>query len=103
MNQNTATIEAFTHSFYAVKGADNKYFAGFNPAENKASLVDSPETAKWFSNRFEIRLRPNEMLVEIKVDPKKGVVSISEPFRPRKRTVNEGTKTGGPATGVKVK
>ncbi len=95
MNQTTTNPEAFTHSFYAVKGADNKYFAGFNTAENKANLVDSPETAKWFSNRFEIRLRPNETLVEIKVDPKKGVVSISEPFRPRKRTPNQaadGTK-----------
>lgn len=98
MNQTTTTnSEAFTHSFYAVKGADDKYFAGFNPAENKATLVDSPETAKWFSNRFEIRLRPNEMLVEIKVDPKKGVVSISEPFRPRKRTPNQA------ADGAKLK
>ncbi len=88
MSTNQPTTDVFTHSFYAVKGADNKYFGGFNPAENKATLVDSPEVAKWFSNRFEIRLRPNEMLVEIKVDPKKGVVSISEPFRPRKRTTN---------------
>ena len=86
MSSTQINNEAFTHSFYVVRGADNKYFAGFNPAEQKASQVDDPCMAKWFSNRFEIPLRPNETLVEVKVDPKKGVVSISEPFRPRKRT-----------------
>lgn len=92
MNQTQITTEEFTHSFYAVKGADDKFFAGFNPAENKASQVDDPCVAKWFSNRFEIPLRPTETLVEIKVSPKKGVVSISEPFRPRKRTASKVTK-----------
>lgn len=78
--------EKFTHSFYAVKGADGKFFAGFNAIEKKPAHVDTPMTAKWFSNRFEIPLRPTETLVEIKVDPNQGVVSVSEPFRPRKRT-----------------
>ncbi len=85
MNQMQINNEAFTHSFYAVQCADGKFFAGFNPKENKASHVDGPEAAKWFSNRFDILLRPTESLVEIKVDPEKGVVSVSEPFRPRKR------------------
>lgn len=85
MSVSQTAEETFTHSFYAVKGADDKYFAGFNPAEQKPSQVDDPRRAKWFSNRFDIPLRPAETLVEIKVDPTKGVVSISEPFRPRKR------------------
>ena len=85
MSTTQINTEAFTHSFYAVKGIDGKYFAGFNPAEQKATQVEDPRVAKWFSNRFDIPLRPNETLVELKVDPNKGVVSISEPFRPRKR------------------
>ena len=76
--------ETFEHSFYAVKGADDKFFAGFNPAENSTIVVDDPRTAKWFNNRFNIKLRPGESLVELKVNPTKGVVSISAPFRPRK-------------------
>ena len=85
--QNAASNAAtpFVHSFYAVKDNDGKFFAGFNAADKKALRVDSPLTAKWFSNRFDIRLRPNETLVEIKVDPQVGVVHVSEPFRPRKR------------------
>ena len=86
MRQTQIDNNSFTHSFYVVKGADDKYFAGFNPAEQKAAMVDDPKVAKWFSNRFEIPLRPTETLVEVKVDPSKGVVSVSEPFRPRKRT-----------------
>lgn len=83
-NENAVT-PVFTHSFYAVRHATGKFFAGFNAVENKASTVEDPNTAKWFSNRFEIPLRPAETLVEIKVDPTKGVVSVSEPFRPKKR------------------
>lgn len=86
MSQTQIINEPFTHSFYAVRNADGKFFAGFNSQENKASHVDGPNKAKWFSNRFEIPLRPTETLVEIKVDPEAGVVSVSEPFRPRKRT-----------------
>ena len=86
MNQEIQTKEEkFTHSLYAVRGADGQFFAGFNAAENKPSHVSDPLLAKWFSNRFEIPLRPAETLVELKVDPKAGVVSISEPFRPRTR------------------
>ena len=93
MNQQIQTKEEkFTHSFYAVKGADGKFFAGFNAAENKPSHVDGPMRAKWFSNRFEIPLRPAETLVEIKVDPEAGVVSVSEPFRPRKRASKQVSK-----------
>lgn len=94
MNQKPSQItsEIFTHSFYAVKGADGKFFAGFNAQEGKPSHVDGPLRAKWFSNRFEIPLRPTETLVEIKVDPEAGVVSVSEPFRPRKRTKPQAPK-----------
>ena len=92
MSQPQINNEIFTHSFYAVKGADGKFFAGFNAQENCPSHVEDAKRAKWFSNRFEIPLRPQETLVEIKVSPDSGVVSISEPFRPRKRPAKPAAK-----------
>ena len=87
-----STTTPFVHSFYAVKDGEGKFFAGFNAVDKKAVRVDSPLTAKWFSNRFDIRLRPNETLVGIKVDPQVGVVHVSEPFRPRKRVEGQQIK-----------
>lgn len=86
--QNAVEQEVFTHSFYAVRIDEHKFFAGFDAENSQTRIVPSHETAKWFSDRNTIRLRPNETLVEIKVDPRKGVVSVSEPFRPRKRQPN---------------
>jgi hypothetical protein len=89
----TTKIDEIIHSFYVVKGSDGKYFAGFNPEQGAVRQVDTPLAAKWFSNRFDIRLRPNETLVEIKVDPSVGVVHVSEPFRPRKRVAKSHSST----------
>jgi len=83
-NTQEQNVDTFTHSFYAVKSADDKFFAGFDPAQNTTLTSDDPRTAKWFNNRFNIKLRPGESLVELKVSPVNGVVSISAPFRPRK-------------------
>lgn len=74
------------HSFYVVVNDDGKYFAGFNPTMKTAQHVTSPLAAKLFTNKYEVKLRPNERLVEIKVDFSSIDTEISAPFRPRRRT-----------------
>ena len=78
--------EAFTPSFYAVLNTDSgEYFAGFNPEENRAESVTDPLDAKLFSNKHDIKLRPNEQLVEIEVDLTPANTRVSDPCRPRRR------------------
>ncbi len=74
-----------SHNFYAVLTAEGKFFAGFNPEEGKADFVENPLDAKLFSNKYEIKLRPQERLVEFSIDLSKHNVQLSEPFRPKKR------------------
>ena len=77
---------ASTHSFYAVLNEETGlYFAGFNVSEGKASVVDSPLSAKLFANKHEIKLRPTEKLVEVEVELSVTNTKVSEPFRPRRR------------------
>lgn len=79
------TQNAEVHYFYAVKTGEGKYFAGFNPEINAADFVDDPLAAKLFSNKYDIKLRPNEALVELEVSLSEENTAISEPFRPRRR------------------
>lgn len=71
--------------FYVVIGHDDKYFAKFNVEDNKAEWTDNPLMAKMFSNKYEIKLRPQERLVEIEVQMSSSNTSLSEPFRLKKR------------------
>lgn len=79
------------HSFYAVMNEQGKFFAGFNPEKVAAAFVDNALDAKLFTNKYEIKLRPAEKLVEIQVVLGKDNVKISEPFRPRFRPKQEHT------------
>lgn len=72
-------------SLYVVKNGNGGFFAGFNSAENKASFVSDPLSAKKFTNKYDVKLRPDEALVELTVDLSKVNVAISEPFRPHRR------------------
>jgi hypothetical protein len=72
-------------SLYVVKGSDGSYFAGFDAEKGKANFVGDPLTAKKFTNKYDIKIRPEETLVELKVDLSKSSVQISEPFRPHRR------------------
>lgn len=72
-------------SLYVVRNPSGKYFAGFNPLEGTTTFVDDAITAKKFSNKNDIRLRPEEMLVELSVDLATIPVKMSEPFRPKKK------------------
>ena len=73
-------------SLYVVKSSDGKYFAGFDADKGRASFVTDPRGAKKFTNKYDIKLRPEEALVELIVDLSKSAVDISEPFRPHRRT-----------------
>lgn len=68
-------------SLYVIKMPDGRYFAGFDKDAGGALFADSPIEAKKFSNKHAIKLRPKEMLVELRVDLSEVAVTISNPFR----------------------
>jgi aconitase A len=72
-------------SLYVVKSADGSFFGGFDADKGKANFVEDPRAAKKFTNKYDIKLRPEETLVELKIDLAKVEVSVSEPFRPHRR------------------
>lgn len=80
MNENNATV-----SLYVVKSSNGSYFAGFDSTKGQANFVTDPREAKKFTNKYDIKLRPEETLVEIVVDLSKSELKISEPFRPHRR------------------
>lgn len=77
--------ELVEHSFYAVMNDTSKFFAGYNPAVGSADFVDNIFDSKLFTNKYEIKLRPTERLVEVTIQLGKSNTVISEPFRPRFR------------------
>jgi hypothetical protein len=78
----------FMVSLYVVNTGENSYFAGFNPEKGESFYVSDPRQAKKFTNKFDIKLRPSESIVELSVDLSTANVSISEPFRPAYKKVN---------------
>lgn len=73
-------------SLYAiVRDADNKFFGGFDPDKGEAILVDDAINAKLFSNKFDINLRPEERMVEVKVQMTSENTTVTAPFKPRRR------------------
>ena len=81
MQENTNAIVAL----YVVKGADGSYFAGYDSEKSRANFVTDPREGKKFTNKYDIKLRPEETLVELTVDLSKVDVKVSEPFRPHRR------------------
>lgn len=77
--------EPVQHSFYIVVNENEEYFAGFNTELNKAQWVENPFEAKMFMGKPDIKLRPNEQIVEVYVDISEDNASLSAPFRPRRR------------------
>jgi hypothetical protein len=79
-------------SLYVVKTTDGKYFAGFDVDNGCANYVTDPRAGKKFTNKYDIKLRPGETLVELTVDLSKSDVQISEPFRPQRRVKQSAAK-----------
>ena len=75
------------HHFYAVVSPDGKFFAGFDTDQGKAAFSDDPLDAKLFTNKYEIKLRPQETLVEFTVGLSKDNTVLSNQFRPKKRAI----------------
>ena len=84
MHENTATV-----SLYVVKSVNGSYFAGYDAAKGQANFVADPREGKKFTNKYDIKLRPDETLVELTIDLSKVEVKISEPFRPHRRTIKQ--------------
>lgn len=76
-------------SLYVVKTGDGAYFAGFDATQGKASFVTDPLAAKKFTNKYDIKLRPEETLVELKVTLAQTNVAVSDPFRPHRRKTSK--------------
>lgn len=72
-------------SLYVVKSGENQYFAGFDTEKNKTVHVTDILDAKKFTNKYDIRLRPGEEVVEMLVDLTGVDVKVSSPFRPHRR------------------
>ncbi len=70
-------------SLYVVRSANQQYFGGYDSQSKKAVFVDSPLHAKKFTNKYDVKLRPEETLVEISVDLAQSHHVISAPFRPQ--------------------
>jgi hypothetical protein len=81
------TLEVFEHSFYVVQNDDGKFFAGFDRDAGKAAFVDNALQAKFFVDKPSIKLRPNELIVEVYVDLTEENTELSAPFRPRRRPI----------------
>lgn len=88
MQENVGT----TVSLYVVKTGNGGYFAGFDPSLGSARFVSDPRQGKKFTNKYDIRLRPDETLVELSVDLAQVDVKISDPFRPHRRQKPAPTK-----------
>ena len=73
-------------SLYVVKNTVGQYFAGFDPSKARAHHVDDPRYAKKFTNKFDIKLRPDEAIVELKIDLARVEFTVSEPFRPHRNS-----------------
>ena len=72
-------------SLYVVQTADKTYFAGFDTEKGRANFVKDPLAAKHFTNKYDIKLRPEEMIRELTIDLSKSDVNVSEPFRPQRK------------------
>lgn len=83
--ENMQDLSGATVALYVVKSADGRYFAGFDSARGRASFVDDAILAKKFTNKHDIKLRPEETLVELSIDLSQVAVKISDPFRPARR------------------
>jgi predicted GIY-YIG superfamily endonuclease len=70
---------------YVVQSAAGTYFSGYNKTLNAAEFVTDPLSAKKFTNKHDVKLRPDEMLVEISTDLSACPVTISMPFRPQRK------------------
>jgi predicted GIY-YIG superfamily endonuclease len=79
------TNNSNTVSLYVVKNSNGKYFAGFDSQKSQTNFADNPIHAKKFTNKNDIKLRPEEQVVELTVTLTADNVVVSEPFRPHRK------------------
>lgn len=77
-------------ALYVVYREDlNKYYAGFNSESNTAEFVSLAKDAKKFSNKYDIKLRPNEQICTLYIDLNKAPFEVSKPFRPTRKKIQK--------------
>jgi len=84
MQENNALV-----SLYVVRTSEGKFFGGFDPTKGRANFVEDARLGKKFTNKYDIKLRPDESLVELIIDLSQVSVKVSDPFRPHHRKVKQ--------------
>lgn len=79
-------------ALFAVVRDDGSYFAGFDPAARQSASSATVFGAKLFTDKFSIRLQPDERIVEVRITMDESNVTLSNPFRPRRRTSSNVTQ-----------
>ena len=75
-----------TISLFAIfKESMQLFYGGFDPRNNKAILVENPLSAKLYTNKFDINLRPDEKMVEVQINVQPSDIVVSQPFKPKKK------------------
>ena len=66
---------------------EDTYFVRYNSQEGRSEYSTDVRDAKFFTNKFDIRLRPHEMIVQVDVPLEN--ITTSAPFRPSHRRYRE--------------
>ena len=72
---------------FAVLRDDGLYMAGYDPALRGPTFTENIFAAKLHTNKYDIRLRPDERLVEVRIALTPETITLSHPFRPKRRSV----------------
>lgn len=75
-----------TIALFVVLRDDGSYFAGFDPVLRETLSTDSVFKAKMFPSKHDVTLRPDERFQEVRITLDETNTSLSNPFRPRRRT-----------------
>lgn len=81
-------MNRFVLLYATVRVEDGMYFAGFDRELQEPRMTDDVNKAKLTSNKFSIRLRDGEELVEVKIHVTDENSIVSRPFIPRARDPN---------------
>lgn len=81
-------MNRFITLYATIRKSDGLYFAGFDRELQEPRMTSDINQAKLVSNKFTVRLRPDEEMVEVKVHATEANSSVSRPFIPKPRDPN---------------
>lgn len=69
---------------YAIQRHDGTFYAGYDPASGPLTVTNAG-SAKLYTNKNNVKLRPTEYLVELTIPIQLARITVSQPFRPKRR------------------